>query len=166
MWHLVAIDIEPRSEVGSFRCRELHISRSFLSAHAHTKRIIKSRFILKTYSKTLPFILFVKIINPIDEKVELVNCEWKKKEKEKEGAEIFNCEIDPLAVLGFSLFRDKRRSGLLLDETYFGKEMVFSWDYFVEICNIISGEICVTYDLRGFSSFPFSLYCYLYNSYN
>lgn len=163
MWHLVAIDIEPRSEVGSFRCRELHISRSFLSAHAHTKRIIKSRFILKTYSKTLPFILFVKIINPIDEKVELVNCEWKKKKKAQKYLIAKSIE---LAVLGFSLFRDKRRSGLLLDETYFGKEMVFSWDYFVEICNIISGEICVTYDLRGFSSFPFSLYCYLYNSYN
>ena len=48
----------------------------------------------RNYEKHRRYILFVKIINPIDEKVELVNCEWKKKEKEKEGAEIFNCEID------------------------------------------------------------------------
>lgn len=61
-------------------------------------------------------------------------------ESRKEGAEIFNCEIDLLAVLAFPCFVNKRRSGLLLDETYFGKEMVFSWDYFVEICNIISGK--------------------------
>lgn len=90
----------------------------------------------------------------------------KKKKKKKKAQKYLIAKSIELAVLGFSLFRDKRRSGLLLDETYFGKEMVFSWDYFVEICNIISGEICVTYDLRGFSSFPFSLYCYLYNSYN